>query len=141
MGTSNQKLTVCPAEAMILEHVLRLLSQLRIVNLIQAGVPAIEYRMPSSPWCHSICIDPKENYVVVGFDNATVRFFKTSRSEEPRQDRLHSRFAKHKDCIHCPPVDTISFSNDGLNLLASTRSPKNGLIQVYTWKHPFDDYA
>lgn len=97
--------------------------------------------MPSSPWCHSICIDPKENYVAVGFDNAIVRFFKTGRSEEPREERLHSRYANHKECKNCPPVNTISFSNDGLNLLASTRSAKNGMIQIYAWRFPFDDFA
>jgi len=111
------------------------------VNLVRAGVPAVEYRMPSSPWCHSICIDPKENYVVVGFDKATVRFFKTARSEEPREEKLHSRYANHKDCKNCSPVDTISFSIDGLNVLASTRSMKNGMIQIYTWRFPFEDFA
>ncbi|RFU26985.1 hypothetical protein B7463_g9345, partial [Scytalidium lignicola] len=120
IGTRDQKLT------------------LRIVNLIEASVPVIEHRMSSSQWCHSICICPTENYVVVGFDNATVRLFKTTKSsEEPREDRLHSRI--HRDCKTCPPVDTLSFSNDGLVLLASTRSPRNGIIQVYSWRFPFDD--
>lgn len=111
------------------------------MNLIQAGIPAIEYRMASSPWCHSLCIDPKENYVAVGFDNSIVRMYKTARTEEPREDHLHSKYANHKDCKNCPPVDTLSFSNDGNNLLASTRSPKNGMIQIYTWRFPFDHFA
>jgi WD40 repeat protein len=111
--------------------------QLRIVNLIQTTVPAIEYRMPSSPWCSSITICPKENLVAVGFDNATIRFFKTtSSSEGPREDHLHSRF--HKDCKSCPAVDTLSFSSDGLVLLASTRT--RGTIQVYSWRFPFVDF-
>jgi len=97
----------------------------------------IEYRMPSSPWCHSICIDPKENHVVVGFDNSTVRFFNTAKSEEPREERLHIR--NHRDCRQCPPIDTLSFSSDGLVLIGSTRSPKNGMIQIYTWRFPFEE--
>ncbi|KAI9046854.1 hypothetical protein LZ554_008933 [Drepanopeziza brunnea f. sp. 'monogermtubi'] len=119
IGTRDQKLT------------------LRIVNLIQPSVPMIEYRMPSSPWCHSICMDPKENHVVLGFDNSTVRFFSTARSEEPREERLHIR--NHRDCRQCPPIDTLSFSNDGLVLLASTRGPKNGIIQIYSWRFPFEE--
>jgi hypothetical protein len=110
--------------------------KLRIVNLIQANIPAIEHRMPSSPWCTSITICPKENQVVVGFDNSIVRFFKTTNSEEPREDRLHNRF--HKDCKSCPAIDTLSFSRDGLVLLASTRM--RGTIQVYSWRFPFVDF-
>jgi WD40 repeat protein len=93
--------------------------------------------MPSSPWCHSICISPKENYVVVGFDDAVVRFFNPSKSEEPREDRLHKY---HKDCKQCPPVETLSFSQDGLVILASTRSLKNGMIQVYSWQMPSAEF-
>ncbi|KAL5324907.1 hypothetical protein ACEPPN_006026 [Leptodophora sp. 'Broadleaf-Isolate-01'] len=119
IGTRDQKLT------------------LRIVNLIQPSVPMIEYRMPSSPWCHSICIDPKENHVVVGFDNSTLRFFNTAKSEEPREERLHIR--NHRDCRQCPPIDTLSFSSDGLVLIGSTRSPKNGMIQIYAWRFPFEE--
>jgi hypothetical protein len=96
--------------------------------------------MPSSPWCHSIAICPRENYVVVGFDNAIVRFYSTARFEEPREDRLHIR-SSHRDCRSCPPVDTLSFSNDGLNLLASTRSMKNGIIQLYSWRFPFEEFG
>jgi hypothetical protein len=109
------------------------------VNLIEATVPVIEYRMPSSLWCHSICICPSENYVVVGFDHAIVRFFKLNGSTEPREDRLHARV--HGDCKNCPPVETLSFSNDGLILLASTRNAKNGIIQVYSWRFPFENVA
>jgi hypothetical protein len=72
---------------------------------------------------------------VVGFENSIVRFFKTTNSEQPREDRLHGRH--HKVCTECPPVDTLSFSNDGLVLLASTRSPKSGTIQIYSWRFPF----
>lgn len=91
--------------------------------------------MSSSPWCKSIAICPKENYVVVGFENSTVRFFKTSNTtESSREDRLHPH---HDDCKDCPPVDSLSFSNDGLVLLAGTRSPKSGTIQIYAWRFPF----
>jgi hypothetical protein len=95
----------------------------------------VEYRMPSSQWCRSIAIDRNENYVVVGFDNATVRFFKTTQMEAPRTDRLHGLI--HTECKNCPSVDTLSFSSDGLALLASTRSPKTGVIQLYMWSFPF----
>lgn len=91
--------------------------------------------MPSSPWCKSIAIDRNENYVAVGFEESTVRFFKTTSMEHPREDRLHSPL--HNDCKHCPAVDTLSFSHDGLGLLASTRSHKTGLIQLYLWRFPF----
>ncbi|KAF4636464.1 hypothetical protein G7Y89_g1616 [Cudoniella acicularis] len=118
IGTRDQKLT------------------LRIVNLIQPAVPVVEYRMSSSLWCRSISICPKENYVVVGFDNSIVRFFSTSNSgEPPREDHLHIRY--HPECKDCQPVETLSFSNDGLVLLASTRSAKSGTIQVYLWRYPF----
>jgi hypothetical protein len=91
--------------------------------------------MPSSPWCRSIAVCPREHFVVVGFENSTVRFFNTAFSEQPREDRLHSRY--HKECKECPSVDTLSFSNDGLVLLASTRSPRTGMIQIYSWRFPF----
>ncbi|TAQ83254.1 hypothetical protein B7494_g8423, partial [Chlorociboria aeruginascens] len=108
---------------------------LRIVNLNQVSVSTVEYRMPSSLWCRSMTICPKENFVIVGFENSIVRFFKTTNPEEPREERLHSRY--HNECKECPSVDTLSFSNDGLVLLASTRSPKNGTIQVYLSRFPF----
>ena len=91
--------------------------------------------MPSNLWCRSISVCPKENYVVVGFENSIVRFFKTTYSENPREDRLHARW--HKECKECPAVETLSFSNDGLMLLASTRDPRNGMIQIYSWRFPF----
>lgn len=105
------------------------------MNLVQPATPVVEYRMPSSPWCRSISVCPKENYVVVGYENSVVRFFKTTISETPREDRLHGRW--HRECKECPPVETLSFSNDGLVLLASTRDPKNGTIQIYSWRFPF----
>ena len=105
------------------------------MNLVQPTAPAVEYRMPSSLWCRSISVCPKENYVVVGFENSIVRFFKTTPSENPREDRLHGRW--HKECKECPPVETLSFSNDGLVLLGSTRDPRNGTIQIYSWSFPF----
>ncbi|CAG8961469.1 hypothetical protein HYFRA_00013921 [Hymenoscyphus fraxineus] len=117
MGTRGQKLT------------------LRIVNLLQPNVSAVDYRMPSALWCRSIVICPSENYVVVGFDNSTVRLFSTNNSQEPREDHLHIRY--HTECKECQPVETVAFSNDGLVLLASTRSPKSGMIQVYLWRFPF----
>jgi hypothetical protein len=73
--------------------------------------------------------------VVLGFEQATVRFFKARLLEQPREDRLHAHF--HTDCRSCPSVDTLAFSNDGLALLASTRSPKTGLVQTYLWRFPF----
>jgi hypothetical protein len=100
-------------------------------------VPVIEYKVASSLWCHSIAICPTEKYVAVGFDNATVRFFETSRLEEPKEDRLHARL--HTTCSsRCPPVDTLSFSNDGNTLTGSTRNAKSGLVQVYLWRFPFN---
>ncbi|KJZ68394.1 hypothetical protein HIM_12214 [Hirsutella minnesotensis 3608] len=117
VGTRNQKLV------------------LRIVDLVQTSVAAVEYRIASDPWCKSIAIDRQENYVVVGFDNCIVRFFKTTHAEQPREHRLHSP-CQH-DCRGCPSVETLSFSNDGLALLASTRSPRSGVIQIYLWRVPF----
>ncbi|KAK3319968.1 hypothetical protein B0T19DRAFT_361510 [Cercophora scortea] len=117
IGTRDQKLT------------------LRIVNLVQPSAPVVEYRISSSLWCKSITIDREENYVVIGFENSTVRFFKTTNTEQPREDRLHSPY--HNDCKGCPSVDTLAFSNDGLVLLAGTRNPRTGLIQVYRWGFPF----
>ena len=93
--------------------------------------------MSSSLWCKSITICPKENYVVVGFENSVVRFFRTATSENFREDRLHPH---HKSCRDCPPVDTLSFSHDGAVLLASIRNPKNGIIQIYSWPFPFDTF-
>ena len=95
--------------------------------------------MPSLPWCQNIRICPKENYIAAGFDNAIVRFFKTWRSEEPQEDHLHNNY--HTECSKCPAVDTLSFSNDGLVLLASTRSLKTGTIQVYSWAFPFEEVS
>ena len=51
----------------------------------------------------------------MGFEKSIVRFFKTTNSEQPREDRLHSRY--HKEWKECSPVETLSFSNDGLVLL------------------------
>ncbi|KAL2194604.1 hypothetical protein P885DRAFT_80293 [Corynascus similis CBS 632.67] len=117
IGTRDQKLT------------------LRIVNLMQPTTNVVEYRIPSSLWCKSIAIDRQEHYVVVGFENSTVRFFSARNTEQPREDRLHALY--HTDCRNCPSVDTLAFSNDGLVLLASTRSSRTGLIQIYLWRYPF----
>jgi len=111
---------------------------LRIRNLLEPSVDVVEYRMASSPWCKSIAICPTENYVVLGFENATVRFFDTTDAQRPREDRLH--ISDHLKCVDCPPIDTLSFSHDGLGLLASTRSPKNGNIQIYLWRFPFLEF-
>ncbi|KAJ4291491.1 hypothetical protein N0V88_006088 [Collariella sp. IMI 366227] len=121
IGTRDQKLT------------------LRIVNLVQLTAPVVEYRIPSTPWCKSIAIDRQENYVVIGFENATVRFFNTRTTEQPREDRLHAQY--HTDCRFCPSIDTLSFSNDGLVLLASTRNTKTGLIQTFSWRFPFHTFT
>ncbi|TQW08003.1 WD40 repeat protein [Cordyceps javanica] len=80
---------------------------------------------------------PKENYVVVGFENSLVRFFKTATSGQPREDYLHSNL--HNPCKNCASVDTLAFSQDGLSLVASTRSGK-GVVQIYLWRFPFDSY-
>ncbi|KLJ11601.1 hypothetical protein EMPG_13224 [Blastomyces silverae] len=106
---------------------------LRIINLIDASTPVVEHRMSSALWCKCITVCPMENYVVVGFENSIVRFFKTTDSEPPREERLHGLF--HRSCTNCT-LDTLSFSRDGLVLLASTRNPK-GVIQVFQWKFPF----
>lgn len=111
---------------------------LRIKNLLDPSLPVVEHRMASSPWCRSIAICPTENYVVLGFENATVRFFDTTNSQRPREDRLHR--GEHAECIDCPSVDTLSFSNDGLGLLASIRNSKNGTIQIYQWRFPFLEF-
>jgi hypothetical protein len=116
-------------------------SQLRIINLFQPSANVIEYRIPSSLWCRSIAIDKEDNCVVVGFDNATVRFFNARRTEEPLEHRLHALgFPECKACPPgkpCPSVDTLSFSSDGLSLIAGMRSSKTGVIQTYTWRFPF----
>lgn len=112
--------------------------QLRIVNLVQPTVSVIEYRIPSTLWAKALAIDREENYVVVGFENATVRFFKAKTSEQPREDRLHA--SSHRDCRGCPSVDTLAFSQDGFTLLASTRSSKTGLVQIFSWRFPFHKF-
>ncbi|WEW60398.1 hypothetical protein PRK78_005883 [Emydomyces testavorans] len=119
IGTRDQKLT------------------LRIMDLVRPTALVLEYRMPSTLWCRSIAMSPKENYVVIGFDNATVRFFRTTNSEQSREFRLHPY---HKECKGCQPVDTLAFSADGTVLLASTRHPKMGMIQIYMWSFPFLEF-
>lgn len=96
--------------------------------------------MPQTPYCTSLAISPKENVVAVGFESPIVRFFSTSKSEPPREDHLHSRY--HDECKEkeCPPIGTLSFSNDGLTVLASIRSLKNGMISFYSWHHPFESF-
>lgn len=49
-------------------------------------------------------------------------------------------FACHQDCKDCPPIATVSFSHDGLVLVCSTRSERNGLIQVYLSHFPFSNF-
>ncbi|KAI1925537.1 hypothetical protein LOZ58_006021 [Ophidiomyces ophidiicola] len=119
IGTRDQKLTV------------------RTALCVQATALVLEYRMASAQWCRSIAISPTENYVVVGFENATVRFFRTTDTEQSREFRLHPY---HKDCRGCPSVDSLAFSLDGMVLIASTRNPKMGLIQVYFWSFPFLEF-
>ncbi|KAF7855442.1 hypothetical protein EAF04_010184 [Stromatinia cepivora] len=106
---------------------------LRIVNL-QTSAPVVEYPLPPNLWASSIAISPNETTVAVGFTNATVYFFKTTQSAEPREDRLHSRI--HNECEDCPEVETLAYSDDGMHLLASTRSAKSGAIQIYFWMTP-----
>ncbi|PGH17151.1 hypothetical protein AJ79_01289 [Helicocarpus griseus UAMH5409] len=106
---------------------------LRIINITDASAAGVEYRMSSALWCKCITICPMENYVVVGFENSIVRFFKTTEYETPREDRLHSLF--HRNCSNCT-LDTLSFSRDGLVLLAATRNAK-GWIHTFQWKFPF----
>ncbi|TVY90713.1 hypothetical protein LAWI1_G004849, partial [Lachnellula willkommii] len=94
IGTRDQKLT------------------LRIVNLIQSSTPAIDYRMASSPWCRSIAICPKENYVVIGFDNSLPQDGHRTdiRSEiSVRQNKLGSRI----QCASFSPTGTeLALVND-----------------------------
>ncbi|KAM3072533.1 hypothetical protein ACMFMG_009329 [Clarireedia jacksonii] len=106
---------------------------LRIVNL-QTSLPVVEYPLPAALWASSIAISPNETTVAVGFNNATVYFYKTTGSAEPREDRLHARI--HQECEDCPDVETLSYSDDGMHLLASTRSAKNGAVQIYFWMTP-----
>ncbi|EGX93559.1 hypothetical protein CCM_04933 [Cordyceps militaris CM01] len=110
---------------------------LRIMDLTQTMPTVTEYRVPSVPWCKSIAIDRQENYVAVGFENSLVRFFKTATSEQPREDYLHSKL--HSACKNCASVDTLAFSQDGLSLVASTRSAK-GVVQIYLWCFPFNSF-
>ncbi|KAM3512939.1 hypothetical protein MY11210_003422 [Beauveria gryllotalpidicola] len=110
---------------------------LRIMDLSQTMPTVTEYRVPSIPWCKSIAIDRQENYVVVGFEDSLVRFFKTAKSEQPREDHLHSTL--HSTGRNLASVDTLAFSQDGLSLLASTRSTK-GVVQIYLWRFPFDSF-
>ena len=94
--------------------------------------------MASKPWCKSIAISPNEDYIAVGFENSTVRLFNTTSSKDPRDYRLHCRL--HAECRDCAPVETVSFSKDGAILLASTRIPRTGTIQIYSWQSPFTDF-
>ncbi|KAM5490654.1 hypothetical protein MaudMau93_002460 [Microsporum audouinii] len=103
---------------------------LRIINLSLPTAAPLEYQMPSSQWCKSIAICPRESHVAVGFENATVRFFKTTMYEPQREFRLHNRYHTPSECENCPPVDTLSFSPDGETLIASTRNLK-GVIQTF----------
>lgn len=107
------------------------------MDLAQVTPTVTEYRVPSTLWCKSIAIDRQENYVVVGFENCLVRFFKTATTGEPREDHLHA--VLHDVCKGCPSVDTLSFSQDSLSLVASTRSAK-GVVQIYQWRFPFESF-
>lgn len=106
------------------------------MDLSQTMPTVTEYIVPSVLWCKSIAMDRQENYVVIGFDNCLVRFFKIAAAEQPREDYLHSAFHA---CKGCASVDTLEFSQDGLSLLASTRSAK-GVVQIYLWRFPFDRF-
>lgn len=108
------------------------------MNLCEHSTSVVEYQMSSSVWCKSIAICPKGNYVVVGFENSVVRFFRTTRSEPPREDRLY--LTNLKESREHPAVDSLSFSHDGSVILASTRSPKSGTIQLFTWRFPFTSF-
>ena len=112
--------------------------QLRIKSLSHMSSAAVEYRMRPSPWCRCIAATSTGGVVAVGFENAAIGLYNCFDSHAPRQYRLHAR--QHQNCKDCPPVDTISFSNDGLVLVASTRSTKNGTIQVYLSRFPFTDF-
>ncbi|KAK2747293.1 hypothetical protein FQN57_002191 [Myotisia sp. PD_48] len=103
---------------------------LRIVDLTRQASQPLQYQMPSSPWCKSIAISPLETYVVVGFENALVRYFKASGPEPQKELRLHHRY--HAKCnALCPSVDTLAFSNDGEVLIASTRQSTTGVIKTF----------
>lgn len=108
------------------------------MNLREPSASVVEYQMSSSMWCKSIAICPRGNYVVVGFESSIVRFFRTTSSEPPREDHLY--VTNSKESRDHPAVDSLSFSHDGSVILASTRSPKSGTIQLFIWRFPFTHF-
>ncbi|RLL97662.1 hypothetical protein CFD26_104815 [Aspergillus turcosus] len=108
-----------------------------IKSLDRVSAPPVEYRVGPSPWCTSMTVSPSGSFVAVGFERSTVGLF-TPDWQQPRLHRVHARY--HQDCKDCPPIATVSFSHDGLVLVCSTRSERNGLIQVYLSNFPFSDF-
>ncbi|GFG11912.1 hypothetical protein IFM61392_07142 [Aspergillus lentulus] len=98
----------------------------------------VEYCVGPTPWCTSMTVSPSGSFVAVGFDKSTVGLFAPSEWQQPRLHRVHTRY--HQDCKDCPPIATVSFSLDGLVLVCSTRSERNGMIQVFLSHFPFSDF-
>jgi hypothetical protein len=83
-------------------------------------------------------VSPTGTFVAVGFENSTLGLFHATRTQQPRIVQLHH----HQDavCDGCPSVDTVSFSNNGLVLVASTRYQKSGIIHTYLGRLPFTEF-
>lgn len=107
---------------------------MRIVDLSLTAVrPVIEHR-DLSLYCTCMSISPKDDYVVLGFEESAIRFFRTIPSDPPPEVRLHTRNQRTYK------VETLSFSNDGDVLLGSTRSDKDGMIYIFYWPEPFSSF-
>ncbi|GIK07553.1 hypothetical protein Aspvir_003219 [Aspergillus viridinutans] len=109
-----------------------------IQSMDRMCAPPVEYRIGPTPWCTSMTVSPSGSFVAVGFDRSTVGLFNHSEWQQPRLHRVHARY--HQDCKDCPQIATVSFSLDGLVLVCSTRSERNGMIQVYLSHFPFSDF-
>ncbi|GFF60150.1 hypothetical protein IFM51744_10193 [Aspergillus udagawae] len=109
-----------------------------IQSMDRISAPPVEYRVGPTPWCTSMTLSPSGSFVAVGFDRSTVGLFNPSEWQQPRLHRVHARY--HQDCKDCPPIATVFFSLDGLVLVCSTRSDRNGMIQVYLSHFPFSDF-
>ncbi|KAH3019392.1 hypothetical protein KXW60_006137 [Aspergillus fumigatus] len=109
-----------------------------IQSLERMTTRPVEYHVGPTPWCTSMTVSPSGSFVAVGFDKSTVGLFAPSEWQQPRLYRVHARY--HQDCKDCPPIATVSFSHDGLALVCSTRSERNGMIQVFLSHFPFSEF-
>ena len=103
--------------------------QRKILDLSRSTL-TVEYSLPTTPWCTDMSISTRESHVIVGFEDSTIRTFTTKSPEQQRTDHLHP--CVHRSGKDYPAVATVSFCNDGTIVLVSTKSPKNGLIQVFS---------